>query len=104
VWVVVIEKPHKKTYTYSSIDTKVKERKQLPYYMSRCRLGGRIILPAKPTSTHSSWKTGRCRFGGRIIFPAKPTSTHSSWIQVDVGLAGELFFPPNLHLLTLLGK
>jgi hypothetical protein len=24
--------------------------------------------------------------------------------QVDVGLAGELFFPPNLHLLTLLGK
>jgi hypothetical protein len=23
---------------------------------------------------------------------------------VDVGLAGELFSPPNLHLLTLLGK
>jgi hypothetical protein len=43
--------PHKKTYTYSSVDTKVHRRKPLPY------------------------KT-----------------------------AGELFFPPNLHLLTLIGK
>jgi hypothetical protein len=91
--------------------------------------GGRIIFPAKPASTHSSWKTSRCRFGGRIIFPAKPTSTHSSWKtsrcrfggriifllpnlhlltllgkQVDVGLAGKLCFPPNLHLLTHIGK
>jgi hypothetical protein len=43
--------PHKKTDTYSSIDTKVHGRKPLPYKM-----------------------------------------------------AGELFFPPNLHLLTLIGK
>jgi hypothetical protein len=43
--------PHKKTDTYSSIDTKVHGRKQLQYKMAR-----------------------------------------------------ELFFPPNLHLLTLIGK
>jgi hypothetical protein len=43
--------PHKKTDTYSSVDTKVHERKPLPYKM-----------------------------------------------------AGELFSPPNLHLLTLIGK
>jgi hypothetical protein len=46
-----ISVPHKKTDTYSSVDTKVHGRKPLPY------------------------KT-----------------------------AGELFFPPNLHLLTLIGK
>jgi hypothetical protein len=51
VCVVVIEKPHKKTETYSSIDIKVDGRKPLPY------------------------KT-----------------------------AGELFIPPNLHVLTLIGK
>ncbi len=51
VCVVVIEKHHKKTDTYSSVDTKVNGRKPLPYKM-----------------------------------------------------AGELFFPPNLHLLTLIGK
>jgi hypothetical protein len=51
VCVVVIEKPHKKTETYSSIDTKVSGLKPSPY------------------------KT-----------------------------AGELFIPPNLHLLTLIGK
>jgi hypothetical protein len=49
--VVVIEKPHKKTEMYSSIDTKVDGRKPLPYKM-----------------------------------------------------AGELFIPPNLHVLTLIGK
>ncbi len=43
--------PHKKTDTYSSVDTKVHGRKPLPYKM-----------------------------------------------------AGELLFPPNLHLLTLIGK
>ncbi len=68
--------------------------------------GGRIIFPAKPTSTHSYWKTNlhlltlirkqairvsRCRFGAKIIFPPKPTSTHSYWKM-------------NLHLLTLIGK
>jgi hypothetical protein len=51
VCVVVIENPHKKTDTYSSIDTKVNGRKPSPYKME-----------------------------------------------------GELFFPPNLHLLTLIGK
>jgi hypothetical protein len=41
----------------------------------------------------------------RIIFPAKPISTHFSWRKrVDVGLAGKLFFQPNLHLLTFIGK
>ncbi len=54
--------------------------------------GGKIIFPAKPTSTHSYWKTklhlltlnkkqairvSRCRFGAKIMFPAKPTSTNS---------------------------
>jgi hypothetical protein len=47
----VIEKPQKKIETYSSVDTKVKGRKPLPYKM-----------------------------------------------------AGALFIPPNLHLLTLIGK
>jgi hypothetical protein len=51
VCVVVIEKPHKKTEMYSSVDTKVNGRKPLPYKM-----------------------------------------------------AGELFIPPNLHLLTHIGK
>ncbi len=56
--------------------------------------GGRVIHPAKPTCTHSYWKTNlhlltlnkkrgirvsRCRFGTKIIFPAKPTSTHTYW-------------------------
>jgi hypothetical protein len=49
--VVVIEKPHKKTETYSSVDTKVDGRKPSPYKM-----------------------------------------------------VGELFIPPNLHVLTLIGK
>ena len=55
---------------------------------------GRIIFPAKPTSTHSYWKrnlhiltligkrairVSRCRIGAKFIFPAKPTSTHSYW-------------------------
>ncbi len=47
----MIEKPHKKTETYSSVDAKVNGRKPLPYKM-----------------------------------------------------AEELFIPPNLHLLTLIGK
>jgi hypothetical protein len=34
VCVVVIEKPHKKTERYSSIDTKVDGRKPLPYKMA----------------------------------------------------------------------
>ncbi len=93
--VVVIEKPHKKTYTYSSVDTKVHGRNQLPYLFppnlhlltlfglwcktSRCRFGGINNFPSNFTSSHSSWKTSRCEVGGRIIFPTKPTSTHSSW-------------------------
>jgi hypothetical protein len=48
---VVIEKPQKKTETYSSVETKVNGRKPSSYKM-----------------------------------------------------AGELFIPPNLHLLTLIGK
>jgi hypothetical protein len=97
---MVIEKPHKKSYTYSSIDTKVNGRKQLPHKTAGelffppnlhlltllgnqvdVGLAGELFFPAKPTSTHSSWKMSRCRFGGRIIF-----------------------LLPNLHLLTLLGK
>jgi hypothetical protein len=35
VCVVVIEKPHKKTETYSSVDTKVNGRKPSPYKMAR---------------------------------------------------------------------
>jgi hypothetical protein len=38
---MVIEKPHKKTKTYSSIDTKVDGRKPLPYK----RAGELFILP-----------------------------------------------------------
>jgi hypothetical protein len=71
----VIEKPHKKSYTYSSIDTKVNERKQLPYKMA-----------------------------GEFFFPPDLHILTLLGKQVDVGLAGKLFFPPNLHLLTLLGK
>ncbi len=62
---------------------------------SRCRFGGRIIFPAKPTSTHSSWKTNRCRFGGKIIFPAKPTSTHSYWITSRCRFGGIKKSPSN---------
>jgi hypothetical protein len=71
----VIEKPHKKTETYSSVDTKVNGRKQLPYKT----MGELIFL----SNLHLLTLLGR---------------------QVDVGLAGELFFLPNLHLLTLLGN
>ena len=68
--------------------------------------GGRIIFPAKPTSTHFYWKTNlhlltlirkwaiwvsRCMFGEKVIFPTEPISTHSYW-------------KTNLHLLTLIGK
>jgi hypothetical protein len=72
---VVIEKPLKKSFTYSSVDTKVNRRKQLPYKMA----GELFLLP----NLHLLTLHGK---------------------QVDVGLAGELFFPSNLHLLTPLGK
>jgi hypothetical protein len=38
--VVVIEKPHKKTETYSSVDTKVNGRKPLPY-----KKAGELFIP-----------------------------------------------------------
>jgi hypothetical protein len=44
--------------------------------VSRCRFGGKIIFPAKPTFTHFPRRVSRCRFGGRKII-----------------------LPPNLHLL-----
>jgi hypothetical protein len=72
---VVIEKPHKKSFTYSSLDTKANRRKQLPYKMA-----GELF---SPPNLHLLTLLGK---------------------RVDIGLAGELFFPPNLHLLTLLGK
>jgi hypothetical protein len=75
VCAVVIEKPHKKSYTYSSVDTKVNKRKQSPYKMA-----------------------------GELFFPPKLHLLTLLGKQVDIRLAGELFFPPNLHLLTLLGK
>jgi hypothetical protein len=31
------------------------------------------------TNLKFTWKTSRCRFGGRNIVPTKPTSTHSYW-------------------------
>jgi hypothetical protein len=71
----VIEKPHKKSYTYSSVNTKVNRRKQLPYKTA----GELFFLP----NLHLLTLLGK---------------------QVDVGLGGELFFLPNLHLLTLLEK
>jgi hypothetical protein len=71
----VIKKPHKKSYTYSSVDTKVNGRKQLPYKMV-----------------------------GELFFPPNLHLLTLLGKQVDVGLTGELFFPPNPHLLTLLGK
>ncbi len=73
--VLVIEKPHKKSYTYSSVDTKVNGRKQL-----------------------------QCKTAGELFFPPNLHLLTLLGKQVDVGLAGELFFLPNLHLLTLLGK
>jgi hypothetical protein len=54
----MIEKPHKKTEMYSSIDTKVNGRKPSPYKMA----GELFILPNliyslllenEPTSTHT---------------------------------------------------
>jgi hypothetical protein len=72
---VVIEKPHKKSYTHSSVDTKVNGRKQLLYKMA----GELFFLP----NLHLLTLLGK---------------------QVDVGLAEDLFFPPKLHLLTLCGK
>jgi hypothetical protein len=71
----VIEKPQKKSYTYSSLDTRVNGRKQSPYKMA-----------------------------GELFFPPNLTLLTLLGKQVDVGLAGELFFLPKLHLLTLLGK
>jgi hypothetical protein len=71
----VIEKPDKKSYTSSSVDTKVNRRKQLPY-----------------------------KTEGELCFPPNLHILTLLGKQVDKGLAGELFFPPNLHLLTLLGK
>jgi hypothetical protein len=73
--VVVIEKPHKKSYTYSSVDTKVNGRKQLPYKMA----GELFFMP----NLHLLTLLGK---------------------QVDISLAGELFSLLNLHLLTLHGK
>ncbi len=73
--VAVVEKPHKKSYTYSSIDTKVNRKKQSPY-----------------------------KLAGELFFPPNLHLLSLFGKQVDVGLAGELFSPPNLHLLTLLGK
>jgi hypothetical protein len=75
VCVVVIEKPHKKSYTYSSVDTKVNGRKPSPY-----QTAGELFFP---TNLHPLTLLGK---------------------QVDVSLVGELFFRPKLHLLTLLGK
>jgi hypothetical protein len=47
--------------------------------VSRCRLGTKIIFPAKPTSTHTYWKkaigVSRFRFGGINISPTNFTST-----------------------------
>jgi hypothetical protein len=71
----VIEKPHKKSYTYSSVDTKVNGRKRSPYKT----MGELFFLP----NLHLLILLGK---------------------QVDVCFAGELFYPPTLHLLTLLGK
>ncbi len=54
--------PHKKTDTYSSVDTKVHGRKPLPYKMagklfSRQTYIYSLLLENKPTSTHTYWKT-----------------------------------------------
>ncbi len=58
---------------------------------SRCKVGGRTVYPAKPTSTHYYCFfpicVSRCMFGGEKFF-------------VDMKLTGEIFIPPNLHLLT----
>ncbi len=60
--VVVIEKPHKKTDTYSSVDTKVNGRKPSPYktegeLFSHQTYIYSLLLENEPTSTHSYWKT-----------------------------------------------
>jgi hypothetical protein len=84
----VIEKPHKKTEMYSSIDTKVDGRKPSPY-----KTAGELFIPpnlhvltliGKQTYIYShltktSIRVSRCRFGAKIIFPTKPTSTHTYW-------------------------
>jgi hypothetical protein len=42
---------------------------------------------------------------GELFFPPNLHLLTLLGKRVDVGLAGELFFPPNLHpLLTLIGK
>jgi hypothetical protein len=71
----MIEKPHKKSYTYSSVDKEVNRRKTLPYKMAE-----------------------------EFFFPQNLHLLTLLGKRVDVGLAGEFFFPPNLHLLTLLRK
>ncbi len=78
VCVAVIEKPHKKTWSYSSIDTKVNGKKQSPYKM----VGELFFRPNLHLLTligKQAIRVSRLRFGGKIIFPTKPTSTHSYW-------------------------
>jgi hypothetical protein len=69
---VVIEKPHRKTKTYSSVDTKVNERKQSPYKMA-----------------------------GELFFPPNLHLLTLHGKQVDVGLTGELFFSRQTYIYSL---
>jgi hypothetical protein len=69
--------------------------------MSKCKFGGKIIFPAKPTSNHSYWKTSRCRFCGITNSPANFTSTcvYSDFHvkQVDVKLVGKIIVKSSLN-------
>jgi hypothetical protein len=79
--------PHKKTDTYSSVDTKVHGRKPSPYktagelffppYLHLLTLVGKQILHLLTLNGKRAIRVSRCRFGAKIIFPTKPTSTHS---------------------------
>jgi hypothetical protein len=103
VCVVVIEKPHKKTYTYSSVDTKVNRRKQSPYYSPP---NVHLLIIFLPTS-HLLTLLGKrvdVKLVGELYFPPNQHLLTLLGKQVNVKLAGELYFPPNQDLLTLLGK
>jgi hypothetical protein len=62
---VAIEKPYKKTYTYSSVDTKVNGRKQSPYILPNLHL---LTLLGKQVDVG---------LAGELFFPPN-LSAHSS--------------------------
>ncbi len=90
VCVVVIEKPHKKTEMYSSVDTKVNGRKSLPY-----KIAGELF---SPLNLHLLTLIGKRTYIYSLLLENK------QWEWIDVGLAQKLFLTPNLHLFTLIGK